>query len=65
MKIKIAIFIFDCIVLSAASDFVKFSFTMAFTTTLLAWGLLSYTDAYEKAGELISVIFTLAFKNFS
>lgn len=33
-----------------ASDFVKFGFTMAFTTTLLAWGLLVYKDAYEKAG---------------
>lgn len=34
-----------------ASDFVKFSFTMAFTTTLLAWGLLSYKEAYQEAGQ--------------
>lgn len=38
-------------VILSASDFVKFSFTMAFTTTLLAWGVLSYRDAYEKAGD--------------
>lgn len=34
-----------------ASDFVKFGFTMAFTTTLLAWGLASYGDAYHAAGQ--------------
>ncbi|GLG99066.1 Protein of unknown function [Gryllus bimaculatus] len=31
----------------AAGDFVKFGFTMASTTTLLAWGMLSYRDAYK------------------
>ncbi|XP_059490263.1 endoglucanase E-4-like [Neocloeon triangulifer] len=35
-----------------AGDFVKFGFTMASTTTLLAWGMLSYRDAYEVAGQL-------------
>jgi hypothetical protein len=33
-----------------ASDFVKFSFTMAFTTTILAWGMLSFDDAYAETG---------------
>ncbi|XP_046979355.1 endoglucanase E-4-like [Schistocerca americana] len=35
-----------------AGDFVKFGFTMASTTTLLAWGLLSYKEAYKSAGQL-------------
>lgn len=35
-----------------AGDFVKFSFTMASTTTLLAWGLASYAEAYRAAGQL-------------
>ncbi|XP_034236643.1 endoglucanase 13-like [Thrips palmi] len=34
-----------------AGDFVKFSFTMASTTTLLAWGLAAYGDAYRAAGQ--------------
>lgn len=34
-----------------AGDFVKFGFTMASTTTLLAWGCLSYKQAYVQAGE--------------
>lgn len=34
-----------------AGDFVKFGFTMASTTTLLAWGCLSYRNAYQMAGE--------------
>ncbi|XP_075218720.1 uncharacterized protein LOC142323236 [Lycorma delicatula] len=34
-----------------AGDFVKFGFTVASTTTLLAWGCLSYRDAYKAAGE--------------
>ncbi|VVC37058.1 Glycosyl hydrolases family 9, Asp/Glu active sites,Glycoside hydrolase family 9,Six-hairpin glycosidase- [Cinara cedri] len=34
-----------------AGDFVKFGFTMASTTTILAWGCLSYKEAYEKANE--------------
>ncbi|XP_043267756.1 endoglucanase E-4-like isoform X2 [Venturia canescens] len=35
-----------------AGDFVKFGFTMASTTTLLAWGALSWPEAYEAAGQL-------------
>nr|CAD7200439.1 unnamed protein product [Timema douglasi] len=34
-----------------AGDFVKFGFTMASTTTLLAWGFLSYKEAYISAGQ--------------
>lgn len=34
-----------------AGDFVKFGFTMASTTTILAWGYLNYKDVYEKASE--------------
>ncbi|KAK6640718.1 hypothetical protein RUM44_012415 [Polyplax serrata] len=34
-----------------AGDFVKFGFTMASTTTLLTWGLLSYKDAYVASGQ--------------
>ncbi|XP_077868528.1 uncharacterized protein LOC100375334 [Saccoglossus kowalevskii] len=35
-----------------AGDHVKFGFPMAYTTTVLTWGLLRYKDAYEAAGEL-------------
>jgi len=34
-----------------AGDFVKFGFTMASTTTILAWGYLSYKDAYEEVSK--------------
>lgn len=29
----------------------KFNFPMASATTLLAWGMLQYKQAYEKAGQ--------------
>lgn len=35
-----------------AGDNVKFGFPMSASVTLLAWGLLEYKDAYEKAGQL-------------
>ncbi|KAK7476109.1 hypothetical protein BaRGS_00032663 [Batillaria attramentaria] len=35
-----------------AGDNVKFNFPMAFSTTLLCWGLLEYKEAYSKAGQL-------------
>jgi len=38
-----------------AGDLVKFGFPMAFTVTTLSWGVLSYEDAYTKAGELENV----------
>lgn len=34
-----------------ASDFVKFSFTMAFSTTILSWGMLSFKNGYIKTGR--------------
>ncbi|CAF1310342.1 unnamed protein product, partial [Didymodactylos carnosus] len=37
-----------------AGDYVKFNFPMAGTTTLLAWGVLDYEDAYATAGELVN-----------
>lgn len=37
---------------SKAGDHVKFGFPMAASTTLLAWGLLEYKDAYEQSGQL-------------
>lgn len=35
-----------------AGDHVKFGFPMAFSVTMLSWGLVEYRDAYEDAGEL-------------
>lgn len=39
------------VVIFVAGDFVKFGFTMASSTTILAWGFLSYKDAYEEASK--------------
>lgn len=39
-----------------AGDFVKFGFTMASTTTILAWGYLSYKSAYEDASKYNFII---------
>ncbi|CAG0886958.1 unnamed protein product [Darwinula stevensoni] len=33
-----------------AGDYVKFGFPMAFTTTVLAWGMIEYANAYDSAG---------------
>ncbi|CAG0886961.1 unnamed protein product [Darwinula stevensoni] len=33
-----------------AGDYVKFGFPMAYTTTVLAWGMVEYANAYNKAG---------------
>jgi endoglucanase len=35
-----------------AGDFVKFGFPMAYSITVLAWGVIDYEDAYTKANEL-------------
>jgi len=35
-----------------AGDHVKFGFPMAASATMLAWGVVEYRDAYEKAGQL-------------
>lgn len=37
-----------------AGDSVKFGLPMAFTATLLSWGVLEYGPAMEKAGQLAS-----------
>ena len=39
-----------------AGDHVKFGFPMAFSTTLLTWGLLEYRDAYLNSGELENML---------
>lgn len=39
-----------------ASDFVKFSFTMSFTTTILSWGMLSFKDGYIKTGMMLTLM---------
>ena len=35
-----------------AGDHVKFALPMAWSTTVLNWGLIEYWDAYTNAGEL-------------
>ncbi|KAK6177037.1 hypothetical protein SNE40_015225 [Patella caerulea] len=35
-----------------AGDNVKFNFPMAWSTTVLTWGLIQYKDAYDSAGQL-------------
>ncbi|XP_055958520.1 endoglucanase E-4-like [Patella vulgata] len=35
-----------------AGDNVKFNFPMAWSTTVLTWGLIQWKDAYEKSGQL-------------
>ena len=39
-----------------AGDHVKFGFLMAFSTTLLSWGVIEYKDAYTDAGELQAML---------
>jgi hypothetical protein len=39
----------------AAGDYVKFGFPMAFTATVLAWGLVDYEAGYSSAGMYIVV----------
>ncbi|XP_053631602.2 endoglucanase A [Cherax quadricarinatus] len=34
-----------------AGDHVKFGFPMAYTATVLAWGLIDFAEGYEKAGQ--------------
>ncbi|KAI0211367.1 hypothetical protein LSAT2_003807 [Lamellibrachia satsuma] len=35
-----------------AGDYVKFGLPMAYSVTMLAWGMIEYRDAYSAAGEL-------------
>src|SRR4051812_46751393 len=39
-----------------AGDHVKFGFPMAFTTTMLAWGLVENRDGYAGAGQLTPML---------
>ena len=39
-----------------AGDFVKFGLPMAYSVTVLTWGLLRYNDAYVEAGELKNML---------
>ena len=34
-----------------AGDFVKFGFPMAYTITVIAWGVIQYEQAYKSAGQ--------------
>ncbi|KMQ95413.1 endoglucanase 2-like protein [Lasius niger] len=42
-----------------AADFVKFTFTTAFTTTILAWGVISWPKAYIAANQLDEIYKTI------
>lgn len=33
------------------ADYIKFNFPMAFTTTVLAWGMIMYPESYAGSGE--------------
>lgn len=44
-----------------AGDHVKFNFPMAFTVTMLCWGVKEYRDAYEKSGQLPFILNTIRF----
>jgi len=40
----------------AAGDYIKFGFPMAYTTTVLSWGLVDYEAGYSSAGMYSVVI---------
>ncbi len=44
-----------------AGDHVKFNFPMAFSNTMLCWGVVDYRDAYEKSGQLSVVLNNIRF----
>ena len=46
-----------------AGDHVKFGFPMAASTSLLAWGLVDYRDAYAQSGQLTHMLNNLRFVN--
>ncbi|XP_070555125.1 endoglucanase F-like [Ptychodera flava] len=39
-----------------AGDYIKFGLPMAWSTTVLAWGLIEYRDVYELTGELQNML---------
>lgn len=54
-----SLLVFACFVLGGyydAGDYVKFGFPMAFSMTMLAWGVIEYWDVYEAIGELSNVL---------
>jgi endoglucanase len=46
-----------------AGDHMKFGFPMASSTTLLAWGVMEYEDAYKKSGQYNSMLDNLRWVN--
>ncbi|KAJ8946377.1 hypothetical protein NQ314_008907 [Rhamnusium bicolor] len=48
--------LYRCVMMICLVIFVKFSFTMAFTTTILSWGVIEYKDAYEEVGQYSQVL---------
>jgi hypothetical protein len=44
-----------------AGDHVKFNFPMAFSLTMLCWGVVEYRDAYQKSGQLIHILNNIRF----
>ena len=44
---------------SSGASYVKYGFTMAFTTTILSWGVIRYRRAYEITGQLGHVLDTI------
>lgn len=46
-----------------AGDHIKFGFPMASSTTLLAWGVIEYEDAYKKSGQYTYMLDNLRWVN--
>jgi endoglucanase len=44
-----------------AGDHVKFNFPMAFSVTMLCWGVVENRDAFEKSGQLMAILNTIRF----
>jgi len=42
--------------LFAAGDYVKFGFPMAYTATVLAWGLVDHPAGYSSAGTCLTLM---------
>src|SRR5689334_19058915 len=46
-----------------AGDHVKFGFPMSFSTTMLAWGIVDYRQAYTNAGLLSTALDEIKWSN--
>ncbi len=44
-----------------AGDHVKFNFPMAYSVTMLCWGIVENRDAYEKSGQLVYLLNNIRF----